>query len=478
MIQYNGEQGIGSRITRYGVILAVSGILCKILLLIYTALAVDILGQEQFGRIEYFLEMAIIFSVLIDFGLEQTVTREIARRRERLQEYLYSLLTFRFAASLFSAVVMTVVMRILAKPEHTWMLLLASLTYLIAVINIMLIRAVVRSFELMTYEGVANIVEKIVHIGLAILALYWFPSLPVIVLCYTAGALASLAIFVYVIVSRFGIQRTAYTIQDWIEWQKLAFPIGLSAACILLLHREDTAMVNWICGDAETGLYRAPYRFLEGLFLFPQVIAVSAYPVFSKLFHEGRSFDQSAALLLRGLLLISLPIAVGGTCVAGDAMLWLTPKLGAAGGAVFKLLLWSLPFIYANFLLGTILNATDRQRLNVRASAWGLISNAVFNIPAIYFWGAYGACVVTTLSQGLYCFIMLYDTREYRLFKNGWSYLSILIACLAMYLVLVWLAWAWYWSIPVGAMIYMMALFAARGISLDDMVSLRKVVSR
>jgi len=474
----NSEQGIGSRITRYGVILAVSGLFCKILLLVYTSLAVDILGQEQFGRIEYFLEMAIIFSVLVDFGLEQTVTREIARRRERLQEYLYSLLTFRLVGSVFSAVVMTVVMRILAKPEHTWMLLFASLTYLVAVINIMLIRAVVRSFELMTYEGVANVVEKIVHIGLALLALYWFPSLPAIVLCYTAGALASLAIFVYVVVSRFGIQRTSYSMQEWIEWQKLAFPIGLSAACILLLHREDTAMVNWICGDSETGLYRAPYRFLEGLFLFPQVIAVSAYPVFSKLFHEGRSFEQSAALLLRGLLLISLPIAVGGACVADGTMLWLTPKLGEAGGAVFKLLLWSLPFIYANFLLGTILNATDRQRLNVRASAWGLASNAVLNIPAIYFWGAYGACVTTIVSQGLYCLIMLYDTRKYRLFENGWSYLAILIACLAMYLSLAWLALAWYWLIPLGAVIYSIALFVTRGIDLDDVASLRKAISR
>lgn len=472
----SGEQGVGSRITRYGIILAVSGILCKIMLLIYTSLAVDILGQESFGRIEYFLEMAIIFSVLIDFGLEQTVTREIARRRKQLQEVLYSLLTFRFAASIASAAIMTLVMRALAKPEHTWMLLFSSLTYLVAVANIMLIRAVIRSFELMIYEGIANIVEKIVHVGLAILALYWFPSLPAIVLCYTAGSLASFGIFVYVIFTRFGVQRTACKMQDWIAWQKLAFPIGLSAACILLLHREDTAMVNWICGDAETGLYRAPYRFFEGLFLFPQVIAVSAYPVFSKLYHEGQSFEQSAALLLRGLFIISFPIAVGGSCVAKGVMLWLTPKLGPAGGTVFMMLLWSLPFIYANFLLGTILNATDRQRLNVRASAWGLVSNALFNIPAIYFYGAYGACIATTLSQGLYCFLMLYDARKYHLFENIRSYASILISCFLMYAILVLFSLSWYWSIPLGTLVYLISLLATQGIALQDIRNLRKAI--
>jgi O-antigen/teichoic acid export membrane protein len=176
------------------------------------------------------------------------------------------------------------------------------------------------------------------------------------------------------------------------------------------------------------------------------------------------------------LLLISLPIAVGGTCVADSMMLWLTPELGAAGGTVFTMLLWSLPFIYANFLLGTILNATDRQRLNVRASAWGLISNAVFNIPAIYYYGAYGACIATTLSQGLYCIIMLKDTREYHLFENGWSYGSILFSCLLMYITLAWISWAWYWSIPLGMAVYLVSLLATRGIAMQDIRSLRKAV--
>ncbi|MGC9328332.1 MAG: flippase [Candidatus Hinthialibacter sp.] len=469
------DHGIGARITRYSAILAVSGILCKILLLVYTVLAVDILGKEQFGRIEYFIEMAIIFSVLVDFGLEQTVTREIARRRGDLQRYLYPLLTFRLAASLFSAVLMTLVMRLLAQPGHTWLLLLSSLTYLIVVTNIMLARAIVRSFELMAYEGLANIIDKVIHIGLAILVLFLLPSLPIIVLCYTAGSLAALAVYMYVILTRFGLRKTAYTLQDWIEWQKKAVPIGLSAACILLLHREDTAMVNWIRGDAETGLYRAPYRFLEGLFLFPQVIAISAYPVFSKLFHEKRPFQESAALLLRGLILMSLPMAIGGLCVADEMMLWLTPELGAPGGFVFKLLLWSLPFIYANFLLGTILNAANRQHLNVRASAWGLFCNALFNIPAIYYYGAFGASIVTVLTQGLYCILMLIYTRDFCIFQDWRRYASILFSCLLMYAALSWLDWPWYASIPGGIIIYVVSITLTQGLTKTDINNLLRV---
>lgn len=472
------DTGIGRRITRYGTILAVSGILCKILLLVYTVYAVDILGEEGFGRVEYFIEIAIIFSVLVDFGLEQTVTREIARRRGDVLSILHPLMMFRLLAASAGAVVMASFLGLTAKPEHTWELILCTITYFFVVTIVMLIRAFVRSFEWLSYEGLANVLDKIVHIGLAMLVLWLAPRLPLIALCYTAGALVSLGVYSYVILRNLGWKTAPFSWQMGADWQRLAVPIGLSAACILLLHREDTAMVNWIRGDEETGLYRAPYRFLEGLFLFPQVLAISAYPVFSKLFHEDRPFIGTASALLRGLLLLSLPIAIGGTTVAHEMMQTLTPKLGEEGGWVFLILLWSLPFIYANFLLGTILNATDRQKYNLYASFAGLVSNAALNIPAIFYWGAYGASVVTVISQGLYCLLMLYYLREYPLLQGIWPYTAILLANAVMAGVILIVPAPWYLAIPLGALVYTSSVIVMRGVSIQDLDNLRRVIRK
>lgn len=469
--------GVGRRITRYGTILAASGILCKLMLLVYTVLAIDILGREGFGRIEYFIEMAIVFSVLSDFGLEQTVTREIARARDRLHDHLYPLLVYRLVVSVLGGVCMVVLLKALARPGHSWALILCALTYFFAIANMMLIRAVARSFEWLSFEGLANVLDKIIHIGLAIFFLLTWPRLPVILLCYTAGALVSVAIYFTLILRRCGYRRTSYTVQNWIDWQKLALPIGLSAACILLLHREDTLMVNWIRGDGETGLYRAPYRFLEGLFLFPQVLAISAYPVFSKMYHDRQPFADTAANLLRGLSIVCLPITVGGTYIASDMMGTLAPELGEAGGEIFRILVWSLPFIYANFLLGTILNATDRQSRNFRASAWGLISNAVLNVPAIYWYGAIGASWITIASQGLYCVMMAWDTRDFRLIRDRKRYAAIVAACAVMFGVLELAGLNWFYSIFLGVAIYPAALIAFRGVSKKDLRNMTRIAS-
>jgi len=476
-MQTTSDPGIGRRITRYGMLLTLSGVACKIFLLVYTVLAVEILGREQFGRIEFFVEMAIIFSVLADFGLEQTVTRELTRRRDELQPLLYSLCSYRIVVSFVGALVMFLFLLAARQSGHTWSLILAATVYFAVVYHVMLIRAAVRSMEWLSVESLANVMDKVVHVGLAIFLLFTYPNLPMILpmilFCYCAGSLVSLSIYWAVILRCFGWQPRAYSTHEWIDWQKMAVPIGLSAACILLLHREDTVMVNWIRGDDETGLYRAPYRFLEGLFLFPQVLAISAYPVFSKLFHEHKQFVGTARLLLRGLFTISLPIAVGGIYVAQDMLMWLTPGLGAAGGRVFSILLWSLPSIYANFILGTILNATNRGRLNFRASAWGLFSNAVLNIPAIYTWGAYGACVVTVLTQTFYGLLMLYYLRDFHLLREWKRYASIVLSSILMLLILVFVNAPWYTAIPLGVCVYAVFLFLLRGVTYQEIQKLK-----
>ncbi|MDP8244261.1 MAG: flippase [Candidatus Hinthialibacter antarcticus] len=478
MNKHAANPGVGRRITRYGAILALSGALCHVLRLVYTLMAINILGQEQFGRIEYFVEMAVIFTVLLDFGLEQTLTREIARRKERLKTELPSIIGYRIAATIAGAFVMIGFLVVIAKPEHSLGIILAAGVYFCVVSMIMVVKAISRSFELMAAEGIANFLDKFAHISAAIVLLLVYPNLPLLLLCYSLGSLVSLLFFAVLLYRRVHLESRIVSLGTGWSWQKLAFPIGLSAACVLLLHRQDTAMVNWICGDAETGLYRAPYRFLEGLFLVPQVIAVSAYPVFSKLFHQNHPFEQTASVLMRGLLIMSLPMAIGGTIIGHDIMLWAAPELGRMGGDVFVVLVWSLPFIYLNFLLGAILNATDRQSKNFRASAISMMSNLVFNIPFIIYFGAIGAAVMTVISQGLYAVLMLWHTRDFQLIREFHRYAAILFSCVVMAAVLILTPMPWLLDIAVGGMIYFIVLLLSKGLSSNDRQKLMQVLSK
>ncbi len=470
--------GVGRRITRYGAILATSGALCHILRLVYTVLAINILGQEQFGRIEYFVEMAVIFTVLLDFGLEQTLTREIARRKERLKLELSSIIGYRIIATIAGAFCMIGLLTAIAQPEHSMGLILAAGVYFCVVSMLMVVKAICRSYEFMAAEGVANFLDKFAHISAAIVLLLVYPHLPLLMLCYSLGSVLSLLFLSFLLYRHIQLKSRVISLATGWSWQKLAFPIGLSAACVLLLHRQDTAMVNWIYGDAETGLYRAPYRFLEGLFLVPQVIAVAAYPVFSKLFHQNEPFQQTASVLVRGLLIMSLPMAVGGTVIGHAIMDWAAPGLGVMGGNVFVVLVWSLPFIYLNFLLGAILNATDRQKKNFQASAISMMTNLVFNIPFIFYFGAIGAAIMTVVSQGLYAVLMMWHTRDFQLIREWHRYASVLFSCAVMAICIDLTPIHWLFDIIVGAGVYFTVVILTKGLSKNDRLKLMQVVRR
>ena len=117
-----------------------------------------------------------------------------------------------------------------------------------------------------------------------------------------------LTIYLYTLIHNFGFEFRKFSFKWGLEWAKNRV---LNRPDRLLYYVECTEKTpRWSTGFAEiaeTGLYRAPYRFLEGLFLLPQVIAIPAYPIFSKLYHENKSFSQTATDLLRGLMLISFP---------------------------------------------------------------------------------------------------------------------------------------------------------------------------
>ncbi len=462
------------RIARYTALLTGSGIVCKLLLLVFTALAADILGREHYGQLEYLIEMALIFGVLIDFGLEQTLTRDLAKWKDRFRHVAEATLGFRFLTSVLAFLSMEIVLSIidLAVRDRIYVLenTLAGL-YCAVIFHLALAKALLRSREYLPVEAKINLVDRGLLVALGILALILGGQVSVLLGIYILTACVALAMAWGTIARRVTPCRPRLDLRAALDWQKAAIPIGLSAACILLLHRQDTAMVNIIAGNAETGIYKAAYRPFEGLFLFPQMLAISSYPIVSALHAGGEQIGRLVARFLRLLFFVSLPMAIGGTAIADSFIAQIYPEYYPNSVSVLIILVWSLPCIFGNFLLGTILNATDRQKKNFVASAWAMVCNLLFNIPAILYFGANGAAVVTILSQGLYFVLIFIYSRD----LMEWSTVDLrrsvgmLVSAGLMAVVLILLSLPWYWEFVIGAALYSVAMVLFRAVVREDL---------
>ena len=462
------------RIARYTALLTGSGIVCKLLLLVFTALAADILGRELYGQLEYLIEMALIFGVLIDFGLEQTLTRDLAKWKDRFRSVAEATLGFRFLTSLLAFVSIELVLSVidLAVRDRIYVLEngIAGV-YCVVIFQLALGKALLRSRELLPAEAKINLVDRGLLVLIGIAALWLGGGVPVLLGVYVLTACVALFLAWWTIARRVVSCRPRLNIGLAVQWQRTAIPIGLSAACILLLHRQDTAMVNIIAGNAETGVYKAAYRPFEGLFLFPQMLAISCYPIVSALHAGGERIERLVARFLRLLFFVSVPMAVGGTAIADSFIGQIYPEYHPDSVSVLIILVWSLPCIFGNFLLGTILNATNRQTKNFYASAIAMAANFVFNIPAILYFGADGAALVTILSQGLYFVLILVYCRD----VMEWSAVDLkrsagmLVSAAMMAVVLIVLPLAWYSEFVIGAAVYGVAMIVLRAVVREDL---------
>lgn len=473
------NQRSGTRIARYTAILTLSGLICKLLLIGFVYLAANRLGDERYGFLEYLVELGLILAVLFDFGFEQVTTRDLAGRPDKASRMVWGFWVYRgYAGLALLAVYMLPVVGYnlyRGRPIHWEPLILGGLVAMVTY-HVALAKAILRSQEKLTTEAWMNLLEKAVATVLgSVVVVLGFGVAPVLA-AYLAGGAAALMLGMRTLRRLFPEMERRL---DWpaiASWQRLGVPIGLSAACILLLHREDTVMVYWIQGKSETGIYRAPYRFFEGLFLIPQMLGVSAYPVLSSLFAQKKPVHGLASDLLRFLLLLALPLAVGGTLIAGEVIPGLLREYPPEQiTLIFRVLVWSLPPIFLNFILGTLLNATHRQRYNFYAAACALIGNLVLNVPAIYLYGGTGAAVVTIVSQGLYCVMCLWWTRDLLVFDRPriWTVVAAAISSAVMGFVLVWLDAVWWVDVPIGVLVYGIGILLLRGLSPSDVVRVR-----
>jgi len=393
------------RIVRHTAFLSISAAGTKVLLILFAIYATNKLGLAAFGRLEYFLNLVFIFTVLADFGLEQWTTRELARRQEAGQSLIPNLLAFRTPMTLLSIIIMALFLRFVSKYSAVGMTGWIAILYLLTFSFQTLLRGMMRAYGLMGYESILNFAERAITVVVGIGLLWLGFGIEALLGCFLAANVVSLIGAAWLVRGKVRWQSHWLQAAQWSEFLKGSCLFGLAAVFITIFYRQDTILLTELASEEATGSYRSAYRIVEGLWMVPQMLAVALYPVLSELFHRGGRLESICAGAFRFLIGTSLPLAVGGSLVAGKLIVTLYPE-NAAGGPVFAILVWTMPFVYGNFLVGTILAATDRQRVNLLASIVAVIVNLGLNFYAIPRWGALGAAGAAVITQAVFFIVM------------------------------------------------------------------------
>lgn len=457
-----------------------ASVLQKAVSFVYFTIVARTIGVESTGQYFFALSFAVIFTVLADFGLAQTLTREASRYPEKTEDYVITIFWTKVLFGLVSYLLMVGATYALGYDAFLrTLILVAGITMFFDNLHNVFF-GVFRAHRTLMVESIGIVLSQVVTMAVGVTALingwplwwliaaYSFASVTTAI--YAAGCLAKY----YSIRYRFTFNPTVFK-----SFLAIAVPFGVAGILMRLYSYADSIIMSKMLDAEHLGWWSVPYKMSFAFQFIPVALSASIFPVMSALSITnkekiGELFDKA----WRYLLLIAFPLAFGLGAVAGPLIIGIYGASYAPSVPVLRVLLISLVFGYLSFVTGATLNATNNQKKQTVLLAITLVCNVALNFALIPVIGLVGAAIAALignmmLSIGGYFMVRRFITINMRsLWVYGsqvfWS--AAVMGVVAWYLaefVSVWLA------IPVGALVYGVLLFVTGAMTKEVAKELR-----
>lgn len=366
----------------------------------------DLVGDESYGLYFALLNFSVLFNILLDFGINNFTTKNIAQSPQVAAKYFGRLLTVRLILFVFYAIVSFTIGLVLGWNSYEMYLLgiLVLNQFLITVIAF--VRSYFGGFLLFKTDAIIGVLDRLLLIILCGAVIY-FPvmgqsiSIEFYIWIQTQCYAITLVIALILLFMRLGLPKLRY--HRHVSWAiiRQSLPYALLILLMMIYSRVDSVMIERIHhnGKVEAGYYAKGFRLLSAFFMFAMLFSNLLLPMFSRMFKDRQNILpllMSATRLLMGPAIIVAVISQFNSKYILDLIYNTDVKESVAS---FQLLMWSFIGMCSTVIFGTLLTANGALRFLNISSAIGLLVNFVINYLLIPKYGAYGAALATLITQ-------------------------------------------------------------------------------
>ncbi len=467
------------KIAKNTTVLYIAQIITYVLGFFITVYTVRYLSVDSYGILSTALALTGIYVVFGDLGLSTLTVREVARDESLTHKYVGNTTIMKLFLSLFTFLLTVLTVYILGYNDIT-----IIVTYILTAAFIFnafssIFYSIFQSYQKMEYQSVATILNSVVMLIGTLLVIY----LGLDVIAFAFVYLVANAInFIYILVTyawKFYLPNIEMDLEFWKSTIKEALPLSITSLFAVLVFRIDSVMLSVMSGMEAVGFYSAAYRLMEALIFFPQVYTTAIFPVFSKLYVSSINPLKGAYIKsFKYLTILSLPIAVGITLLAEPIILLLFKPEYIPSILALQIVVWVLPFIFVNYIQGSLLTAMNRQVTYLKITAASLVLNVGMNLVLIPLYSYLGAAFVTVITEifsvalGFYVLSKLLAKVKVHeiIFKPA-------IACLVMALFILLVQTNLFLEIAISAVIYFVVLIALKGFTPEDYDLFRQILN-
>ena len=394
-------------------------LLLNVLVKPFFILGIDAEVQNQVGAAEYgdyfaLLNFSFLFNILLDFGITNYNTRNIARNPNVIKSYLGPIVGLRTMLFLIYAVFTFSFGIIIGYSDKQLYLVSILILNQFFVAALQYFRSNFTGLHLFKLDAFFSILDRVLLIGICSWLLWgrssgtpfqieWF--------VWAQTATYAFAALLALIVTYYKVGASKLQLKTLFSFVMLrqSFPYALLILLMMIYNRMDSVMLERIHvnGAVEAGVYAQGYRLLDAVNMFALLFAGLLLPIFSRMI--AKKENLSSLLTNSGLVLITIStiVAIGGVFYAQEIISSRYVAYVHESSSSFKILILSFVPVSLTYIYGTLLTASGNlKRLNQMAFA-GLVLNFCLNYFLIPIYGAWGAAIATLATQLLTALIQL-----------------------------------------------------------------------
>lgn len=445
-----------------------SGIIAQVIAFAAVVYLARILGPGDFGEINFAIAIVSYFTLIADLGLPLLGTREVARDRSNIDYYLGNILTIRLCLAVLGFAFVLLFVTVLNRSLETKLLIIL---YGIGLFPFsLLLDWVFQGIERMEYIGLGRVAGSVIYTVLVLLFINNSTRLLLIPCFQVASSFFVTGLLIVIYVKACNIPRLNLDFTPWKKFLQQAMPLGISIILIQIIYNIDTIMLGFMKGNMEVGYYNAAYKIILPLIMIGAAYFDAIFPVMSNYYATSLdSLRKLQSYTVKLMVTISLPMAAGGTILAKPIMDLVYGPTYNDGILTFQILIWVPALICLNMIYARGMWACNKQNAYLKIVTGQGVTNIGLNFTLIPSLGIQGAAISTVAAEclGFLFYYRGFNKVVYAPIHN--VILKPLIAAIAMAMFLrLGKDLAVFILIPGGMLIYTIALYFMKGITVAD----------
>jgi O-antigen/teichoic acid export membrane protein len=424
------------------------------------------LGAEGLGVVSFAFAILLYLQRVVDAGFDLGIgIREAATRRQNLRDFVPPVLTFRLALATATIGLVVFAALLLRKVEGD-MIVLYSLTLIPLALST---RWVLTGMGMTGAAGLSRAVGEAIALVVVFLVVsnqgdLW--RVPVSQLLGDAAA----ALLLLAVLHQYGVHASLRwdtgTVRPLVR--HVAPYVG-SALLGLAVFNSDLLFLRAFGDRTTVGLYAAAYALVSFLINVGSTFSLSLIAPLAQLAENPLERQSLYGTAWARALAIVVPLAVGGSLVANQAIRAFFGPTFTPAGIVLVVLLISVPLSVLRSIAASALMAQRREDILFRTVLIAATMNIALNLVAVPAFGMLGAAAVTVLTE----LLRLVLAQRYAstlgvrapALKRHWR--TALASVIMAVSVALGFRHALVPAIAVGVAVYVVGLFAVGGIGRD-----------